>query len=182
MTTFAYADPPYPGMANKYVERAEVDHVELIERLERDFDGWALSTHVPGLRIVVPLLPERARICAWVKPWAKMLPGARLQFAWEPVIIVPVRKPTRSVHDWIACNPTKGRGMTGAKPDGMAHWMFAAAGLRPDDEFVDVFPGTGAVGRAWETWRGQLPLRLTGATRRQARERTISIDLGGLTG
>lgn len=162
---FAYADPPYPGEAHRYVERAEVDHVELIARLEAEFDGWALSTHVPGLRIVVPVLPERARICAWVKPWAAMRPGARLQYAWEPVIVAPLRRPRRSVHDWTACNPTRRRGLAGAKPDALSFWLFAAAGLRPDDEFVDLYPGTGGVGRAFEAWRRQIPLALP-ATRR----------------
>jgi hypothetical protein len=173
---FAYADPPYPGRANLYPERTEVDHAELIARLDADYDGWALSTHVPGLPIVVPLLPERARVCAWVKPWARMHPGARLQYAWEPVILAPVRKPTRSVVDWIACNATRGRGLVGAKPDGLCYWLFAAAGLRPDDELVDVYPGTGAVTRAWERWRAQRPLGL-GETTSARRRRTISLDL-----
>jgi len=157
---FAYADPPYPGLANLYPERTEVDHAELLERLDREYDGWALSTHQDGLRLVVPLLPERARICAWVKPWATMRPRAELVFAWEPVIVAAVRAPARSVHDWIACNPTRLRGMVGAKPDGLAYWMFAAAGLRPEDELEDLYPGTGAVGRAWERWRRQLVLPL----------------------
>jgi len=26
-------------------------------------------------------------------------------------------------------------------------------GARPDDELVDMFPGTGAVTKAWESWR-----------------------------
>jgi hypothetical protein len=47
---FAYADPPYPGQAWRVYGRhedyaGEVDHAELIARLERDYpDGWALST------------------------------------------------------------------------------------------------------------------------------------------
>lgn len=42
MATFAYADPPYPGMANLYPERTEVDHPALIADLVARFDGWAL--------------------------------------------------------------------------------------------------------------------------------------------
>lgn len=173
---FCYADPPYPGLANLYPERTEVDHAELIARLEAEYDGWALSTNVPGLAVVVPLLPERARVCAWVKPWSNMRPGARLQYGWEPVIIAPLRSPRRSVHDWISCNPTKGRGMIGAKPDGLCFWLFAAAGLRADDELIDLYPGSGAVARAWARWRGQIPLTL-GDSARVARKRSVSAEL-----
>ena len=44
----AYADPPYPGQAEKHYSHdprcAEVDHAKLIGRLDRDHDGWALSS------------------------------------------------------------------------------------------------------------------------------------------
>lgn len=173
---FAYADPPYPGMANLYPEKQEVDHARLIAELEADYDGWALSTHVPGLRVVVPLLPERARICAWVKPFASFKPGALLQYAWEPVIVAPVRKPTQSVPDWCSAGITLMRGMVGAKPADLAYWIFAAAGLEPDDELVDLYPGSGAVGRAWAQWRGQLrlPLRIA---RSEERRRNRKLEL-----
>ena len=60
---FAYADPPYIGMAKKYYSHdplcAEVDHAELIARLCRDFpDGWALSASSPSLGQIIPLLPD----------------------------------------------------------------------------------------------------------------------------
>ena len=29
--------------------------------------------------------------------------------------------------------------------------------LMPDDEFYDLFPGSGAVGDAWEKWKNRLP-------------------------
>jgi hypothetical protein len=163
-------------MANLYPERTEVDHAELLERLERDYDGWALSTHTRGLRLLVPMLPERARIGAWVKPWATMRPGARLQYAWEPVLIAPLRAPLRSVHDWISANATRGRGIAGAKPDAFAFWLFAAAGLRPDDELQDLYPGTGAVSRAWDVWRRQDVLPVA-ASRRQRRALSETLAL-----
>jgi hypothetical protein len=31
-------------------------------------------------------------------------------------------------------------------------------GLSPDDELYDLFPGTGAVTRAWGRWRSELRL------------------------
>ena len=50
---------------------------------------------------------------------------------------------------------TSNRGIQGAKPDGFCFWLFNAAGLMPEDEFVDLFPGSGVVGRAWDAWRRQ---------------------------
>jgi hypothetical protein len=33
--------------------------------------------------------------------------------------------------------------------------MFDLLGLGPDDDLVDLFPGSGAVSEAWESWRRQ---------------------------
>jgi hypothetical protein len=41
--------------------------------------------------------------------------------------------------------------------------MLAALNVQQDDEFTDLFPGSGAVGRAWESWRSQAPLGLVSA-------------------
>lgn len=47
---FAYADPPYPGLAARYYAdqptyAGEVDHAALVASLEASgYDGWALST------------------------------------------------------------------------------------------------------------------------------------------
>ena len=50
-----------------------------------------------------------------------------------------------------------------AKPPEVIGWVFAAMGLEPDDELVDLYPGTGAVGAAWDAYRAQqrLDLRVT---------------------
>jgi hypothetical protein len=93
------------------------------------------------------------------------------------VLVKPVRKPVVSgrivMRDWravkadecsqaeldaIAESITLRRGLTGAKPEAVCRWVFEVAGLDPDDELVDLFPGTGAVQRAWEAWRSQLRL------------------------
>lgn len=55
-----YADPPYIGQSARHYKdhpdyAGEVDHAELVERLERDYDGWVLHTHVPGLRELLTL-------------------------------------------------------------------------------------------------------------------------------
>lgn len=152
---FGYADPPYPGLAALYPEKTEVDHAELIATLERDYDGWALHTHVPALAQLLPLCPPEVRVLAWVKPWAIFRPGKRLQYAWEPVIVRPLGPPYRwSVFDWLRSVPTRaGRQLKGAKPADVAMYVFDAVGLRPQDELVDLYPGTGAITRAWEEWR-----------------------------
>ena len=62
-----YADPPYIGCAHLYKDHAdfagEVDHAELIARLERDFDGWVLHTSAAAhaIAMIAPLLPPRKR-------------------------------------------------------------------------------------------------------------------------
>jgi hypothetical protein len=89
---FAYADPPYIGQAKKHYENeldyaGEIDHRELIERLDRDYDGWALSASSPSLREVLPMCPEGVRVEAWVKPFAAYKRNIRVAYAWEPVIV-----------------------------------------------------------------------------------------------
>jgi hypothetical protein len=53
------------------------------------------------------------------------------------------------------------RGVSGAKPEAFCRWLFEFAGLQADDEFVDLFPGSGAVGRAYERWQAQSSLGLS---------------------
>lgn len=157
-----YADPPYPGCAQRYPEKEEVDHAALLRRLVQDFpDGWALSTHTPGLRALLPLCPEDVRVGAWVKPWAVFKPGVGVAYAWEPVLFRGGRRRTReqdTVRDWIAAPVTLQRGVVGAKPDAFCYWLFEVLSLRPEDELVDLYPGSGAVTRAFEKWRRRLPL------------------------
>ncbi|TGV50867.1 hypothetical protein EN803_40735, partial [Mesorhizobium sp. M2D.F.Ca.ET.160.01.1.1] len=55
--------------------------------------------------------------------------------------------------DWIQESITLRKGLTGAKPEAVCHWAFETLGARPDDELHDLFPGTGAVTKAWRTWQ-----------------------------
>lgn len=157
----AYADPPYPGQAEKHYSDdprcAEVDHAELIARLDRDYDGWALSSgaDLAAMRLVIPLLPDEVRVCPWVKPFASFKPNVTLAYAWEPIYVKPARRRGRdlpTVRDWIAANITLKRGLSGAKPDAVCLWLFEALGCEPGDDFADLFPGTGAVSDAWLAW------------------------------
>ncbi len=157
----AYADPPYPGCAKLYRDHAdfagEVDHAALLARLDADFDGWLLHTSSVALRGLLPLVPPGARLMAWVKPFAAFKRNVSVAYAWEPVIVKAARKPVVTkrivMRDWVSCSITLKRGLTGAKPDAVCRWAFEMLGAEPTDELHDLFPGTGAVTRAWEGWR-----------------------------
>lgn len=104
---------------------------------------------------------------AWTKPFAAFRPNVNPAFAWEPVIFRGGRKRGReapTLRDWVSVGITLKRGMPGAKPDRFCWWVFDFLGAQPDDEFHDLFPGSGAVQRAWESWcRAQRELPLFGA-------------------
>lgn len=151
----AYADPPYIGCANLYPENEEVDHAELISELMK-YEGWALSTHVPGLRFLLSICPDEIRIGAWVKPWSSFKPNVNPAYAWEPVIFYGGRKRGRelpTLRDWVSVNATIQKGTIGAKPKEFCYWIFEMLGMNSDDELVDLFPGSEAVIQAWNEWR-----------------------------
>lgn len=166
----AFADPPYPGCAHLYRDHAdyagEVDHADLIARLEADYDGWVLHTAATpkAIALIAPLV-ERipgVRWMSWNKPFAAFKRNVSVAYAWEPVIVKAARKPVVSkrlvMRDWIAEPITLKRGLTGAKPEAVCHWAFEMVGARPDDDLIDLYPGTGAVTRAWATWQGKFAL------------------------
>jgi len=165
-----YADPPYPGCAHLYKDQpdygGEVDHAALIRRLEDECDGWVLHTAATprAMALLAPLVEkiEGARWMSWVKGFAAFKRNVSVAYAWEPVIVRAARKPAVSkrlvMRDWIQESITLKRGLTGAKPEAVCHWAFEMVGARPEDDLVDLFPGTGAVTRAWATWRGKFTL------------------------
>lgn len=170
---FAYADPPYLGLCHLYDHSHGDDgrcwdepetHARLIRRLADEFpDGWALSLHTPSaeemLHICRSVLgANQVRLAAWVKPFASFKPGVNPAYAWELVIFRGGRKrgrDERTVRDWVDCNITLRRGFTGAKPEGFCIWLLDLLGVRPEDEIVDLFTGSGAVRRAWDAYRGR---------------------------
>jgi len=56
---------------------------------------------------------------------------------------IPRKDPTWRDH--LVCNITLKKGLTGAKPEAFADWVFRGLNLKPDDEFHDLFPGTGII-------------------------------------
>ena len=167
----AYADPPYLGQAKRHYGfhpdyAGEVDHAILIAQLGA-FDGWALSASMRSLRTLLPMCPEGVLVLGWVKPVAPPMGDKRI-YSWEPVILKAPRNPADYTRTHLIASPPgfafrpmpEGH-VIGEKPEAFATWLFEAAGLDPNDEFTDLFPGSGAVGRAWEKWRAQTPLGLT---------------------
>jgi hypothetical protein len=159
---FAYADPPYPGMSHFYRDHpdygGEVDHEDLIERMDREYDGWCLHTASTTLKQVLALCPDDVRVMAWVKPFASFKKNVRVAYAWEPVLVRGGRaRPEGSltVRDWIAEPITLQRGLTGVKPDAVCCWLFEVLGAEAGDELDDLFPGSGAVARAWDSFQAQ---------------------------
>lgn len=161
---FAYADPPYLGCGVKHYghlheQAADYDdpetHRRLVVRLCDEFDGWALSLHTPSLPTILPMCPPDVRVGVWCKSFASFKPGVNPAYAWEPVIYRGSRKRSRremTVRDWIVCPITLKRGVAGAKPQAFSFWIFDLLNMRPTDEFTDIFPGSGAVARAWGEW------------------------------
>lgn len=155
----AYADPPYIGQAKKHYSHdprcAEVDHKELIAQLN-EYDAWALSCSSPSLQQILALCPPDVRVMAWVKPFCAFKVNVNPAYAWEPVIVKIGRKRTRqqpTVRDWFSHVITLKRGLCGVKPEKVCHWLFDVLNMKPDDHFTDMFPGSGAVSAAWETWK-----------------------------
>lgn len=170
---FAYADPPYPGQARRYYAdhpdyAGEIDHQELLNRLTCSYDGWALSTSALALRDILPSCPPGSRVAAWFRgerPTRSYLPLS----AWEPVIYYGSRRDV-SARDWhdtsrvdvrrldaLICHGrprlTDTRRVIGAKPAPFCAWLFSLLGLGPDDELDDLYPGSGGVALAWQTYR-----------------------------
>jgi hypothetical protein len=167
---FAYADPPYVGQSKRhYGDHAdyagEVDHAALITGLCDEFDGWALSLSMKSLPQVMRLCPDDVLTLSWVKPIAPPM-GDHRHYSWEPVILHGGRTPGPGyVKTHLVLSPPQftfrprpDEHVIGEKPQGFSWWLFENAGLRPTDDFVDLFPGSGAVSRAWAAWSG--PTRL----------------------
>lgn len=159
----AYADPPYLGCCRLYGHRHEApwgcwddlgQHAALLRHLDDTYDGWAYSMSAPSVFSLASLAPEGARMAAWSKSFAAFKKNVRCAYTWEPVIFKPGRDKSADgapvTRDHLVCPITMQMGLTGAKPQRFAHWVLALLGYLPGDDFTDLFPGTGVMGRSAE--------------------------------
>ena len=167
---FAYADPPYIGQARRHYSHdplcGEVDHAILVQKLMREFpDGWALSMSSSSLNLIIPLLnayvPDGWRVGAWCKSFCAFKRNVRPAWAWEPVIFYGGRNPMNghralipekngeqtTPKDFIVEPITLKKGLVGAKPEKVCRWILHLLNVQMGDEVVDLFPGTGIMGR-----------------------------------
>jgi hypothetical protein len=162
----AYADPPYPGKSFYYRGHpdyaGEVDHAALIRRLADEYDGWALSTSARALPAILALCPPGVRVAAWhrgERPAASRWPLN----AWEPVIYCGGRpadlsratgapRRTDSLVHGVSPLTALATRVTGTKPAAFCRWVFELLGAAPGDTLDDLFPGSGAVTRAWAVY------------------------------
>jgi hypothetical protein len=85
-----------------------------------------------------------------VKPIGVARTTLGMHNTWEPLIVVPGRELQPGFRDWLAAQPARlGGELKGRKPIAFCAWLFRCLGLVAGDELVDLFPGTGIVGRAW---------------------------------
>lgn len=166
-----YADPPYPQQAERHYGESEVDHAELLQHLDTSYDGWLLHTSSTGLQYVMWCVEKVGvkgfRVMAWLKPFAAFKANVSVAYAWEPILVKPCRKPVVSTRttwrdepivfrDIVAESITLKKGTVGAKPEHVCRWAFEMLGAQPGDHLVDLYPGSGAVTRAWENWRAEI--------------------------
>lgn len=141
-------------------------------------DGWALSTSADALRDVLAMCPSSARVSIWVRG-ARRGMAWRARNAWEPLIVYGGRPELQGVNDdladvliWGGRQHSHPGALVGMKSAAFAEWMFRQLGAARGDTLVDVYPGSGIIGRAWSEYRcsrqpgGSLPSRLAGASRR----------------
>lgn len=154
---FGYADPPFPGLAKRRYGgepdyAGEVDLAELIPRLDREYDGWALSTSAAAVLRVGPLCPDAVRPCAWVKPIAPSPRSFGLHNTWEVLLVKPGRRLRPATRDFLIAQPARG-GLPGTcpfpKPEEFCVWLFRVLGMQPGDALDDLYPGSGIVSACW---------------------------------
>lgn len=158
--TFAYADPPYPGHASDYRDHrdyaGEVDHDHLIGHLAAHYATWALSTSAVALPAVLAICTElglEVRVAVWVRGWRPNPNPQGPLSSWEPVVYTGARPGTRRADSLVyAARPRLADPgwVQGAKPAAFAAWLFELLGARPGDTFVDLYPGSGGMTKAWD--------------------------------
>lgn len=110
------------------------------------------------------------RIGAWVKSFGAFKKGVRPAYMWEPIVFRGGRNPSNGyshapperngkqntpkdffiteIESPAIKEPiTLKKGLVGAKPEAVCRWILDLLNVKPGDEVVDLFPGTGIMGR-----------------------------------
>jgi hypothetical protein len=117
----------------------------------------ALSTSAGAPPEVLALCPPGVRVAAWHKGVRATRSSYPLH-AWEPVIYHGGRQLPCALRraDSIICGvtpvSTRPGHVIGAKPAAVCRWIFTLLGAGPGDRLDDLFPGSGAVSRAWAAY------------------------------
>lgn len=133
-------------------------HRQLLEELEAGADCWAIATTPDGLA-AYGVLPPAARLLAWVKP-NNPPSGNRVRGLFE--LVIAYTHPTRRLMEAgrgttdVLIKASPRIGFAGAKPAAWTHWVLDVLGYLPGDEVIDMFPGSGSVAAAIESWPDRL--------------------------
>ena len=66
--------------------------------------------------------------------------------------------------------------VVGQKPPTFLWWLFGVLNAQPGDQLDDLFPGSGAVARAWEAFMRQAALRPAPTTAKAAADPLFAKD------
>ncbi|GAC80826.1 Homeodomain-like domain-containing protein [Gordonia malaquae] len=181
----AIADPPYlnkavrwygtdgyghgdgQGRADEHPEAAywdeQASHLDLLARLQSDYDGWAIAMDPASLPLYLSAEPPGVRVAIWHKTNA-MPSASRVRGVYEPLLVfTPQGRRTHGtgpIADDVlhAGFERSGGTFIGRKPQAWTHWVLALLGYDPATDAVDdLFPGSGAVAAAIETYRPPAP-------------------------
>jgi hypothetical protein len=209
---FAYADPPYLGRGEYYrAHHADAmswndpeTHRALIQRLQAEFpDGWAMSLSERSLRTILPMCPPEARVGAWMTDRPRFAgKGVAVRKHFEPVIFMggrPYSETGNRTADFVVTTQQRlpagqpryamvkqdiraGRIFLGTKPRAFTMWVFDLLGLAAGDEFIDLFPGSGAVSEAYQAWLDARPAHIPAAYEGRERGQHGAQDNAGAEG
>jgi hypothetical protein len=148
------AKSAYVRKADNHPEAAVWDdpeaHRAMVERLQSEYDGWAVAMKPSSLWHYLTWVEPAAGICIAAYCKTNTMPTNASPFrAWEPVLLkVPEGRRAGGREfvtlDWKVDNPPKG--FAGAKSPTWTRWVLDMLGYDPDTDTVDdLFHGSGAV-------------------------------------
>lgn len=135
-------------------------HLDLLRDLQRGYEGWVLACNTAMLALLLPVAPKGTRVGVWAKTRAGgSRPNVRVGYAFEHVLFQQPGARRGGVADMrrtdvLVAAVTQRRGTVGAKPERWTHWCLDLMGYDPaTDNVHDLFPGSGDVSTAIETYR-----------------------------